>query len=497
MAYDASFMTGSETRPVDPIGIGFHHNDQEIADLNGEHHVIHLTEGMLNQALESFDQATDLSGQLHASVRRGEKLSNTSYLLLKTSLKRVVRKSNAALDPLPAMESLDPYTQRELTMVMENVVTETIKNIWEKIKSTFIAMHNKIKTWFIKAFDGAGKLKNQATALKAKAEGLSTATAKNNQFDMSGVKFLNLNGKIPNAQEIGQGIELINSITGILLGKNADSYNNLFKQIEAGLKTTLEQAKNMKDSTIEKPGEKEGGATPKIAEAFNGSITDEKSAPGSVTNASGTSLQDNGQANKLTSEIFGGFFTLAKNAGIDVATGKELKDNRWEGGKLFAYRNPKDFLGGIMLVAAFPAGGPDTIESYADFKSGFKIAPEPIVNPPKELDDNGSFITAPIALIISICENVISACDALMNYKLLFEARDKNTGNLMKQMEQAVSSNGGVKGVGEKHIQNTISATVAIIKKQQDGETRWAKYAFSVLNKSIVYCRNSLAQYQE
>src|SRR5690606_18623911 len=162
-------------------------------------------------------------------------------------------------------------------------------NIWEKIKSTFIAMHNKIKTWFIKAFDGAGKLKNQATALKAKAEGLSAATAKNNQLDMCGVKFLNLNGKIPNVQAIGQEIELINSITGILLGKNADSYNNLFKQIEAGLKTTLEQAKNMNDSTIEKPGEKEGGATPKIAEAFNGSVTDEKSAPGSVTNASGTS----------------------------------------------------------------------------------------------------------------------------------------------------------------------------------------------------------------
>lgn len=494
MAYDASFMTGSETRPVDPIGIGFHHNDQEIADLNGEHHVIHLTEGMLNQALESFEQATDLSGQLHASVRRGEKLSNTSYLLLKTSLKRVVRKSNAALDPLPAMESLDPYTQRELTMVMENVVTETIKNIWEKIKSTFIAMHNKIKTWFIKAFDGAGKLKNQATALKAKAEGLSAATAKNNQFDMSGVKFLNLNGKIPNAQEIGQGIELINSITGILLGKNADSYNNMFKQIEGALKDTLETAKKMKDSAISDKDKPEDGKQ-NIAEAFSGNVTGEKTGASVVKNATGTIQIATGAANKVTTGIWGGFFNMAKTAGIDIATGKEIKDSRWEGEKVFAYRHPKDFLGGLMLVASLPSATPDTIESYADFKNGFKISPEPIINPPKELDDNGSFITAPIALIISICENVISACDALMNYKLLFEARDKNTGNLMKQMEQAVSSNGGVKGVGEKHIQNTISATVAIIKKQQDGETRWAKYAFSVLNKSIVYCRNSLAQY--
>lgn len=494
MAYDASFMTGSETRPVDPIGIGFHHNDQEIADLNGEHHVIHLTEGMLNQALESFEQATDLSGQLHASVRRGEKLSNTSYLLLKTSLKCVVRKSNAALDPLPAMESLDPYTQRELTMVMENVVTETIKNIWEKIKSTFIGIHNKIKTWFIKAFDGAGKLKNQATALKAKAEGLSAATAKNNQFDMSGVKFLNLNGKIPNAQEIGQGIELINSITGILLGKNADSYNNMFKQFEGALKDTLETAKKMKDSAISDKDKPEDGKQ-NIAEAFSGNVTGEKTGASVVKNATGTIQIATGAANKVTTDIWGGFFNMAKTAGIDIATGKEIKDSRWEGEKVFAYRHPKDFLGGLMLVASLPSATPDTIESYADFKNGFKISPEPIINPPKELDDNGSFTTAPTALIINICENVIGACDTLMNYKLLFEARDKNTGNLMKQMEQAVQSNGGVKGVGEKHIQNTISATVAIIKKQQDGETRWAKYAFSVLNKSIVYCRNSLAQY--
>ena len=82
-----------------------------------------------------------------------------------------------------------------------------------------------------------------------------------------------------------------------------------------------------------------------------------------------------------------------------------------------------------------------------------------------------------------------------MKYKLLFEARDKNTGNLMKQMEQYVSANSNLKGVGQTHIKNSITATVAIIKKQQDGETRWAKYAFSVLNKAILYCRNSLAQY--
>lgn len=501
MAYDASFMTHSETRPVDPISINFHHNDQEIADLNDEHHVIHLTDGMLNQALESYDQATDLSGQLHASVRRGEKLSNTSYLLLKSSLKRIVRNTKVGLDPLPAMESLDPYTQRELTIVMENVVTETIKNIWEKIKATFIGMHNKIKTWFIKAFDGAGKLIKQAEALKAKAESLSAGAPKNTSFDMGGVKFLNFGGKIANPEEIGKGVELITQINDALLGKNAQNYNDMFKSLEGVLKETIEQAKNMKDSNadVEKGADGKPKVNTNLGEAFNGAETGSTQTASSsqVTTSTGSTIQTTGEANKLLTNVAKMFIENCKAAGVDWGDGgaEIKKDKRWEKEGEYAFRNRKDLLGGIMLVAVMPLKSPDAIESYAAFKNGFKLSPEPIVNPPKELEDNGTFATASTALIINICENVITAGKTMMDYKLLFDVRDKATGNLMKQMEQYVSSTSNLKGVGQKHIQNSIQTTVTIIKKMQDGETRWAKYAFSVLNKTIIYCRNSLAQY--
>ncbi len=497
MAYDASFLTGSEERPVDPISTSFLHNDQAIGELNEEHIVIHLGDHQLTNALESFDMATDVASTLRNSVRAGEKLDNNTYSILKASLNRIVKKSKVGFDNLPAMESIDSDTKRELTIVMENVVTETIKNIWEKIKNAFISMHNKIKTWFIKAFDGAGKLVKQAEALKAKAENMATSTIKNNTFDMGGVKFLNINGKVANPQEIAKGVADITQIGEVLLNKNADSYNKMFNQIENSLKLLIEQAKKMKDSNPNPSDKDAGGDKGKesITEAFNGSVTKTGSMPGSVKNSAGMDVATSGESNKMLAEIFNGFFTNAKSAGIDVTAGKELKDSRWEGDKIFAYRNPKDLLGGIMLVAVLPGSGVNTIESYADFKTGFKISPEPIQNPPKEIDDNGTFTTAPTNLVINICESVITAGNTMMNYKLLFEARDKNTGNLMKQMEQAVSSSGTVAGVGEKHIRNSISATVAIIKKQQDGETRWAKYSFSVLNKSIVYCRNSLSQY--
>ena len=496
MAYDASFLTGSDERSVDPIQTGFHHNDQEIADLNNEHIVIYTDDKLLTNALESFDSAGDIALQLNRSGRCGERMSTSTYKVLNTALKNIVRRTTVGFDPLPAMESLDSTTQRELTLVMENVVTETIKNIWEKIKSTFISMHNKIKSWFIKAFDGAGKLIKQAEALKAKADGMSTATARNTNFDMAGVKFLNMKGKLANPQEIGQGVQTISTITENLLGKNAESYNKMFVRIEDVLKKTIEQAKNMKDSNAKEELGADGKpkTNTSISEAFNGSIIDGKT--GSVTNAAGSSVATNGETNKLLSGIFNDFIATAKSAGIDWANASaEIKgDQRWSE-KVSAYRNPNDLLGSIMLVAAFPNAGVDTIESYSVFKEGFKISPEPIINPPKEIDDNGTFQTAPPALVINICESTITACKTLMNYKLLFEARDKNTGNLMKQMEQYVSANSTLKGAGEKHIQNSISTTVALVKKMQDGETRWAKYAFSVLNKAIVYCRNSLAQY--
>ena len=499
MAYDASFLTGSESTAVDPISSNYHNNEQAIAELNDEHIVININDGTLTNAMEAYDQTVELSSALKDSARRGEKMTDSSYRLLKISLARIIKKSKVGFDDLPAMESMDKNTQRELTIVMENVVTDAIKSIWEKIKNTFIAMHNKIKTWFIKAFDGAGKLIGQAESLKSRAENMTSATARNTSFEMSGVKFLSMGGKVANPQQIGSGIADIAGVTEVLLNKNAESYNKMFTQIEQTLKETIEQAKAMKDSDAS-PKDPAAGATgdtkpESINEAFNGSVVNGATETGKATNSAGASVAASGETNKLLAGIFAANFNMAKAAGITVATGKELKDERWSGGKLFAYRNQKEFLGGIMLVAAFPAGGVDTIESYADFKNGFKISPEPIVNPPKEMEDKGTFTTAPTALVIGICENTISSCHTLMKYKLLFEARDKNTGNLMKQMEQYVSANSNLKGVGQTHIKNSITATVAIIKKQQDGETRWAKYAFSVLNKAIVYCRNSLAQY--
>ncbi len=485
MAYDASFLTGSHERPVDPISTGYLHNDQEISELENGHTILVMDGDKLNLAIESFDHNVDLGNMLHQNIRRGQVLSASMYRILNLELKQTTKRSAVAFDPLPAMESLDHMHPRELVIAMENVVTDTIKSIWESVKNAFISLHNKIKTWYIKAWDGSARLKSQAEAMKAKAEGMSASSPRETSFEMSGAKFLNINGKIPAPQDIGQGVAEISNITSQLLTTNAESYTNLFPSFEKILKETIDQAKGMKDSDNSAKTDEEKAKQPEsINEAFGASTTD----------AAGNQVGGSGEQNKLMSVILSDWGKTAKAAGINIS--QPIKnDTRFEAGKVFAYRNPKDLLGSIMLIAQFPCDPVSTVDSYAAFKSGFKISPEPILAQPKEIDDNATFQTAQTALVINICENVISACDIFLKYKLLYEARDKATGNLMKQMEGFVTANSNLKGAGQKHMSNSISTTVACVKKMNDGETRWSKYAMSVLNKAIVYCRTSLNQY--
>lgn len=491
MAYDASFLTGSHERPVDPISTGYLHNDQEISELENGHTILVMDGNKLNLAIESFDQNVELGNMLHQNIRRGQVLSASMYRILNLELKQTTKRSSVAFDPLPAMESLDHMHPRELVIAMENVVTDTIKSIWESIKNTFINLHNKIKTWYIKAWDGSARLKSQAEAMKAKAEGMAASSPRETSFEMSGAKFLNINGKIPSPQDIAKGVGEISNITGQLLTTNAETYTNLFPKIESVLKETIEQAKNMKDSN----GSPDAQNPPKnVGDAFNGT-GNTAAANSTSTDSAGNTVTLTGEQNKLLQEILKQWTQTAKNANVDMGTAIQ-NDTRFEAGKVFAYRNKLDLLGSIMVVAVFPVP-PDaqTIESYGAFKAGFRISPEPILAQPKEIDDNATFQTAQTALVVNICENVISACDVFLKYKLLYDARDKATGNLMKQMEGYVTANSNLKGPGQKHISNSISATVACVKKMNDGETRWSKYAMSVLNKAIVYCRTSLNQY--
>ena len=488
MAYDASFLTGSNSTPVDPISTAYHHNDQEVAELEQGHTVLLKDGDNLSLGLESFDHMNNISYELKRDCKRGATMNQAWYRILNLELKQNARRTKVAFDPLPAMESMDHLHPRELTIAMENVVTDFIKNMWEKLKNMFLTMHKKIKDWYIKAWDGAARLKKQAEALKAKTESMSSSTPRETSFEMAGVKALHIGGKVPQASEIGQGVVKITNHTQVICGKNAGDYDGFYPTAEKLLGLTIAQAKTMKNSNgaVDKDG---NPAKTTEAEAFGGT------AGSVVTDSVGNNAKQSGEENKLMLAIKTLFDDCADAVGIK--TNNPIKgDTRFPEDKGTAYRNPEELLGGIMLVYTTPIqSGVTTFDSYSDFKAGFKISPEPVLAQPKEVEDTGSFQTATPPVIVNICENVITSCDVFVNYKLLWDKREKSTENLTKQMDQYVAANSNLQGAGQRHVSNSISTTVALVKKLQDGESRWSKYAMTVLNKAIVYCRTSLNQY--
>lgn len=496
MAYDSAFTRTDTT--LDPEGRDrfqayYFNNEQNILDDTINRRVIDEEGRILERAMEDADHLDNLRVALEDSNRVNDLLTNSAYNILRKQLKRAANKNGVPYDDLPAMESFGHMSKRELSMAMENVVTETIKGIWEKIRDTFISLHNKVKDWFIKAWSGAARLKKQAEALKARTESMGAAAAKNATFEMQGVKALNIGYKIPSVGEIVKGVQDIYNITVNAMSKNPDTYTKLFPNLEQSLKETVESAKTMAGSTNEKDDKGNPKAT--IGNSFGGSAGAELGATSTSTSNVAT-----GKINKVIEQLHKDFKEAAKSLGIpDSGKGLDADERFNKNDTVIMRRNPAVYFGNCMIVGSFPAtleaSNAITPEMYSVLRDAFRVQVTPIDPKPKELDDKGTFNTASGTEIASICDSVVQSCDVFLNYKLLYEARDKATGSLMKQMENLVSSQGNLSGPGQTHVKNTVSTTVKIAKNLNDWEAQWGRYAMQVLNKAIVYCRTSISQY--
>ena len=498
MAYDSAISRFSD-RP-DPDGqdrfqVFYHNPDQSILDNQINQRFIDEEGQVLERAMEAADDMDGFRIALESSNRAGDLLSQSAYNILRKQMKSICKKNKVAYDELPAMESFDHMSKRELSMAMENVVTETLKGIWEKIRDAFISMHNKIKDWYIKAWDGSARLKKQADAIKAKAENMGSAQAKNPTFEMQGVKALNIGYKVPSAGEIVKGCTDIYNVSLALLSKSPESYTKLFPNLEQSVKETVEAAKSMSGSTNEK--DDKGNPKAGIGNSFGGTsgsaIPDNSSVPsGNIAS---------GKINKVIEQLNKDFKESVKQLKISETDKPITGDERFDkSDKVLTRRSKEVFPGNCMLVAGFAValeGGANTItpETYIHLRDAFKVAIVTQDAKPRDIDDKGTFNTASAAEIVSIADTVSQSCDIFLNYRLLYDARDKATGSLMKQMDQLVSSNGNLTGPGQTHMKNTVNTTVKIVQNLNASETQWSKYSMQVLNKAIVYCRNSISQY--
>lgn len=495
MAFDSAFSQHcGVSQIVNPLNLGYHHNDQEVLNNVETFRTIDQDGQRFDLILESSDHATEMSNFMQASVKQGDPLSDSMYRMLGIEMKALTNNTGTPFDALPVLESLDgQMSRRDLMIAMENVVTEAIKGMWEKLRDTFLAIHKKIKDWYIKAWDGSVRLSKQAEALKARAEQLNTP-AKEPSFEMSGVKLLSIGGRVPEPTSLIQGLGNISTVTNTILAGTAEDYNKVFEYFRPALDELIEQAKKMKgsDST---PGA-DGKAKVGMGDAFAGIDQANTTSGTTVSNAAGGEFTSNGDVNKLIKSLNEYFNGFTKTTGIE----KIIQDQRWDKEGIQVKRSNFDLPGGFMLVGTSPVDVQGsskglTIADYAALKSAYTFAVASIDNPAKEVDDKGTFKTLNPTEIINICDNVINQCKVFLAYKLLYEARDRVTETLVKQMEQHASSTNNLVGVGSTHVKNSIQTTMALIKKLNGGEAAWCKYTMQVLNKSINYCKASLAQY--
>lgn len=493
MAFDAPFVqfTGS-ARAVEPLSLGFHHNDQEILDNTETFRTIDQEGRQFDMILESSDHATELSNFMQASAKQGDPLTDSMYRMLGIEMKALHKTTQTPYDALPALESLDGHmSRRELTMAMENVVTDAVKGMWEKIRDAFLSIHKKIKDWYLKAWDGSVRLQKQAETIKARAEQLNTPP-KEPSFEMGGVKLLNIGGRVPEPSALISALGQVETVTNVILVKTAEDYTKLFEQMKNPLNELIEQAKKMKGS--DSAPDENGKAKVGMGDAFGGINDSQVSSGTNFSNAAGGSFVSSGEVNKFVKALNEDFDSSMKAIGID----QPLQDQRWDKEGVKVMRSKTEYPGGFMLVTTMPVDRKDqglTIADYSGLKSAYTFAIASVVNPAKDIDDTGTFKTLNSTEITNICDNVINQCKVFLNYKLLYQQRDRATENLVKQMEQHVSSTGNLVGTGSTHVKNTIQTTMTLIKKLNGGEASWCKYTMQLLNKTINYCKGSLSQY--
>lgn len=405
-------------------------------------------------------------------VASGKGINNQVYGLLRLNINHLTNKITGTRG-LMSLESYNNPDPVELALALENVVTQTLKDIWTAIKTAFINTKNKIKAWYIKAWDGSVRLQKQAEAIKARVDNI-TGVAKETSFDFAGARYLSLDYRPASPEAIVAGIKNINGISNNFLNKNANDYTTLCEKLLGVVKTTVEAAKKMKDSD----------ATPAAAG------TTPTATP---TTSAGPEDFGSGTDNALLGEILKRHAECLKAIGI-TAPLTNTADTRFNDTNITYQQRPDTLLGDIILVGMTPPAVTNN-ESYLTFKTGLGIGVESKDAKPREIEDTAQFKTLSAANILNICDDTIEICKVFTAYRLLFDKRNVATDKIIKELETAAFAANDLKGVGERHVRASIQTTSQVVRKIDAAESRWSKYAMQVCTRAINLCKVSITKY--
>lgn len=450
--------------------------------------ILELEQPPIETAQEQIDQekhqtAYELAAVVGACRQHGMGMSDIQYRLA-SAIQNNLNCRYTGEQVMVKLESIhaNGISERDLILHFEDGVGQTLKNIWQKIRNSFINTFNRMKTWYIKAFDGTQRLGNKAKAIKTTAEA-KQGTVNNQSFDMGGLKTLAINGKAPDPAVLTQTIQTMSGITQNILAKNAAHYNKITEAMVEAVKKLAETA------------QAQAPAQP----AQNGNNT--TNAPNPTPNQPADfkmATEGNAVFARVANEMKGlvdGFNGLLEEW-TNAAQDERFKDlAASEGMKVNLTKTKLPLPGDKMFVMSTP--DPQAAISTADltaFKLAFGGTVESINPKPRELDDSGNFRTLNTSQVVSICDHVMDACKAGLDYKLLFNERDKMFQNLGTELDRAVNEADKLQGQALTFVKGNVSAATTIFNKINSSEGKWFRYSMGVFTKAIDYCQGSLNQ---
>lgn len=382
----------------------------------------------------------------------------------------------------------------ELMLHFEDTVGQTLKNMWQSIRNAFINTFNKMKTWYIKAFDATQRLGNKAAAVKQQAEN-KQGTINNNSFEMNGFTKLSMGNRVPDQAQFTQTINNMAAITQEVLGNNAKHYNNITKNMEDYLKALISDV----ESKMPAEAATSGGQAPQAAGTATANATPAK--PANNVNVG----QDGDFSHAGDSQFIKGILDEATN--INQAFSKFMKpwtdfaqDKRYaqfaenQAIPVQVLRTENPLPGDMMFVSTSINQAPAGVESLTALKMIFGGNVAPIKDQQGERQDSATFKTLNPSQIVNICDSVMNACKAGLDYKLLFNEREKAFKQLGTQLDNTVNQADKLQGKALTFVKGNVSAATTIFKKINSIEGNWFRYSMGVFTKAVDYCQGSLNQ---
>ena len=441
---DAPLANGEETHTV----------ANEIAEVQGLAQEAADAEEGAQKLDDEAEKTEELAENVEADVAAENILDPTAAKFLRLAFKNIVG-AKYADKKLPATESWSGTRSqaKENTRIALEGIKDTLKSFWEAIKAQFKKVYNKVKSWIVKTFSAARKLKDRAEALQKRAND-TVGTIEEKSFSFGQTKAIAVDGKYNDAGAVLGG-----------LAKVKDAVNTSISVLKKG---------NV-DDAIEV-------ATHSIKNSFTGSGA-----------SRGTSFD--GHA-KLSSAIAGhkkGMSTVPSSVGDQ----KKYIEQYGDAAEIDV-NGTFGLPGGKALIVVTPKGSAADLEGQVKAYKAFRVALANDKYNPREISE-GDVKTLTTSQIDKVCDDVIDIAENIYDYEKNWKEREKVVEKVQKEVDDLVKEfeqEDDAKDKEQRVFRNFLNAQMGLMRREINFSGNLCSYSLTTGNAFLNYAERSLGQHK-